>query len=177
MNVEWKSAEELNNIQGKLSFLVKDLKLEQEISNSVLLKAIGIFNLRSFFSTISEIDLSDENRSNLNINRGEGSFVFMKDKARISDPLVIETNFAKMKWIGDIQKDRRKNLSDLDLFLEMRLTISDNLPWYAAFIGGFPAAAGGLVIGSIFEDGIADISTLNYQVSGDINNPELLRLE
>ena len=177
MNVEWKSAEELNNIQGKLSFLVKDLKLEQEISNSVLLKALGIFNLRSFFSTISEIDLSNENRSNLNINRGEGSFVFMKDKARISDPLVIETNFAKMKWIGDIQKDRRKNLSDLDLFLEMRLTISDNLPWYAAFIGGFPAAAGGLVIGSIFEDGIADISTLNYQVSGDINNPELLRLE
>ena len=177
MNVEWTSAKELNNIQGRLSFLVKDLKLEQEISNSVLLKALGIFNLRSFFSTIAEIDLSDENRSNLNINRGEGSFVFMKDKARISDPLVIETNFAKMKWIGDIQKDRRNNLSDLDLFLEMRLTISDNLPWYAAFLGGFPAAAGGLVISSIFEDGITDISTLNYQVSGDINNPKLLRLE
>ena len=177
MNVEWTSAKELNNLQGKLSFLVKDLKLEQEISNSVLLKALGIFNLRSFFSTIAEIDLSDENRSNLNINRGEGSFVFMKDQARISDPLVIETNFAKMKWIGDIQKDRRNNLSDLDLFLEMRLTISDNLPWYAAFLGGFPAAAGGLVISSIFEDGITDISTLNYQVSGDINNPKLLRLE
>ena len=59
----------------------------------------------------------------------------------------------------------------------MRLTISDNLPWYAAFLGGFPAAAGGLVISSIFEDGITDISTLNYQVSGDINNPKLLRLE
>ena len=124
----------LNNLQGKLSFLVKDLRLEQEMPNSVLITALGIFNLKSFFSTISDIDLSDENQSNLNINRGEGSFIFMKDRARISDPLFIETNFAKMKWIGDIQKDRKKNLSDLDLFLEMRLTISDNLPWYAAFL-------------------------------------------
>ena len=177
MNIEWTSTKELNNLQGKLSFLVKDLKLEQEISNSMLLKALGIFNLRSFFSTIAEIDLSDENRSNLNINRGEGSFIFMKDQARISDPLVIETNFAKMKWIGDIKKDRRKNLSDLDLFLEMRLTISDNLPWYAAFLGGPAAAAGGMVIGSIFEEGITEISTLNYQVTGNINKPKLLRLE
>ena len=177
MNVEWTSAKKLNNLQGKLSFLVKDLKLEQEMPNSVLITALGIFNLKSFFSTLSEIDLSDENRSNLNINRGAGSFIFMNDRARISDPLFIETNFAKMKWIGDIQKDRKKNLSDLDLFLEMRLTISDNLPWYAAFLGGFPAVAGGMVIGSIFEEGINDISTINYQVKGDINEPELLRLE
>ena len=177
MNIEWTSAKQLNNLQGKLSFLVKDLKLDQEISNSVLLKALGIFNLKSFFSTLSEIDLSDENRNNLNIRRGAGGFIFMNDKARISDPLFIETNFAKMKWIGDIQKDRRQNLSDLDLFLEMRLTISDNLPWYGAFLGGFPAIAGGMVIGSIFEEGINEISTLNYQVKGDINNPELIRLE
>ena len=177
MNVEWISAKQLNNLQGKLSFLVKDLKLEQEVSNSVLLKALGIFNLKSFFSTLSEIDLSDKNRNNLNINRGAGGFIFMSDRARISDPLFIETNFAKMKWIGDIQKDRRKNLSDLDLFLEMRLTISDNLPWYGAFLGGFPAVAGGMVIGSIFEKGINDISTINYQVTGNIDNPQLLRLE
>ena len=59
----------------------------------------------------------------------------------------------------------------------MRLTISDNLPWYGAFLGGFPAIAGGMVIGSIFEEGINEISTLNYQVKGDINNPELIRLE
>ena len=177
MNVEWISTKKLNNLQGKLSFLVKDLRLEQEMPNSVLITALGIFNLKSFFSTISDIDLSDENQSNLNINRGAGSFIFMKDRARISDPLFIETNFAKMKWIGDIQKDRKKNLSDLDLFLEMRLTISDNLPWYAAFLGGFPAVAGGMVIGSIFEEGINDISTINYQVKGDINDPKLLRLE
>ena len=177
MNVEWISAKQLNNLQGKLSFLVKDLKLEQEVSNSVLLTALGIFNLKSFFSTLSEIDLSDENRKNLNINRGAGAFIFMSDRARISDPLFIETNFAKMKWIGDIQKDRRNNLSDLDLFLEMRLTISDNLPWYGAFLGGFPAVAGGMVIGSIFEKGINDISTINYQVTGNIDNPKLLRLE
>ena len=177
MNVEWISAKKLNNLQGKLSFLVKDFRLEQEMPNSVLITALGIFNLKSFFSTLSEIDLSDDNRNYLNINRGAGSFIFMKDRARISDPLFIETNFAKMKWIGDIQKDRKKNLSDLDLFLEMRLTISDNLPWYAAFLGGFPAVAGGMVIGSIFEEGINDISTINYQVKGDINEPELLRLE
>jgi uncharacterized protein YhdP len=34
-----------------------------------------------------------------------------------------------------------------------------------------------MVIGSIFEEGINDISTINYQVKGDINDPKLLRLE
>ncbi len=57
MNVEWISAKKLNNLQGKLSFLVKDLKLEQEVSNSVLLTALGIFNLKSFFSSNSMMQL------------------------------------------------------------------------------------------------------------------------
>jgi len=34
-----------------------------------------------------------------------------------------------------------------------------------------------MVIGSIFEKGINDISTINYQVTGNIDNPKLLRLE
>ena len=44
------------------------------------------------------------------------------------------------------------------------------------FLGGFPAVAGGIVIGSIFEEGINDISTINYQIKGDINEPDIIKI-
>ena len=64
----------------------------------------------------------------------------------------------------------------LNLDLSMRLKISENIPWYAALLGGIPAIAGGIVLESIFEDEIEDVSTLNFIVQGSIRNPEITRL-
>ena len=58
----------------------------------------------------------------------------------------------------------------------MRLKVSENIPWYAAIFGGFPALAGGLLFENIIEDSLDDVSTFKFKVSGNIQNPEIKRL-
>ena len=82
-----------------------------------------------------------------------------------------------MKWIGEISKNNNGELDALDLDLSMRLKISENIPWYAVLFGGVTALAGGVVIENIFEETIEDASTINFQVFGTINEPNIKRLD
>jgi len=81
-----------------------------------------------------------------------------------------------MKWKGEIFKNKKGQLDELNLDLAMRLKISENIPWYAALFGGMPALAGGVVLENIFEDTIEDVSTINFEVHGTIKKPEIKRL-
>ena len=65
-----------------------------------------------------------------------------------------------MRWIGQIIKDDKGLLQDLDLTLEMRLKVSENIPWYAAIFGGVPALAGGIVFENIFENSLDNVSSI-----------------
>ena len=44
-----------------------------------------------------------------------------------------------MEWKGEVLKDSVGILNELNLDLEMRLKLSENIPWYAAVFGGIPA--------------------------------------
>ena len=90
-------------------------------------------------------------------------FILVKNRALISEPIKIETSEAKMRWQGDIYKDSDGLLNNLNLDLEMRLKVSENIPWYAAVFGGFPALAGGIVLENIFDESLDDVSTLNLK--------------
>jgi uncharacterized protein YhdP len=81
-----------------------------------------------------------------------------------------------MRWVGEILKNNKGELNDLNLDLAMRLKISENIPWYAAIFGGIPALAGGVVLENIFENVIEDASTINFKMQGTIEEPDLVRL-
>ena len=112
----------------------------------------------------------------MNINRAEGKFIIGKNRALISSPLILETDEASMKWVGEIGKNSFGELNELDLDLSMRLKISENIPWYAAIFGGVTAIAGGVVLENIFEDAIEDVSTINFEIYGTIDEPNIKRL-
>ena len=82
-----------------------------------------------------------------------------------------------MRWQGDIFKDSEGLLNSLNLDLEMRLKVSENIPWYAAIFGGIPALAGGMVLENIFDESLDDVSTFKFKVTGNIDNPEIKRLD
>ena len=67
-------------------------------------------------------------------------------------------------------------LNELNLDLDMRLRVSENIPWYAAIFGGIPALAGGIVLENIFEDSLDDVSTFKFNVKGSVNDPIVERL-
>ena len=65
----------------------------------------------------------------------------------------------------------------MDLNLDLRITIGENLPWYAAILGGLPAVAGSAVINEIFEEDINDLTNYKYEITGTISEPKLERVK
>ena len=49
-------------------------------------------------------------------------------------------------------------------------TLSQNIQWYVAILGGFPAAAGAVVVTGVLEDGINQITETKYGISGSVEN-------
>jgi uncharacterized protein YhdP len=96
---------------------------------------------------------------------------------RLTSPLFIETNAAKMRWVGQIDKNSKNNLNDLDLNLDLRIRIGENLPWYAAILGGIPAVAGSAVINELFEEDINNLTNYQYEIFGTISEPKLERIK
>ena len=103
--------------------------------------------------------------------------LFSKSKMRLATPLFIETNTAKMKWVGQINKNLQNNLHSLDLNLDLKVRIGENLPWYAAILGGLPAVAGSAVINEVFAEDINDLTNFQYEVLGTISEPKLERVK
>ncbi len=174
LNIQWISLNQLKNLEGSVDFLLKDFKSDTSLSESALLRALKIFNLNAIIENInSEANLTS---SKLFINRAEGNLYIGQKRALITNPIKIETSEAKMRWKGDIFKDSEGILDNLNLDLEMRLKVSENIPWYAAIFGGIPALAGGIVFENIFDERLDDVSTFKFKVMGSIEEPLIERL-
>ena len=171
LNIQWNSIKSLINLEGRVNFLFEDLNLNTSAADSTLLIALRILNLNGIVEGIDNVT-----NGKLNINQASGNILVGKKRAFISSPIIINTNEAAMRWNGEILKNTSGELDLLNLDLSIRLKISENIPWYAALLGGLPAIAGGIVLENIFEDEIEDVSTLDFTVQGSIRNPEIIRL-
>ena len=171
LNIQWNSIKSLINLEGSVNFLFEDLNLNTSAADSTLLIALRILNLNGIVEGIDNIS-----NGTLNINQASGNILVGKKRAFISSPIIINTNEAAMRWNGEILKNTSGELDLVNLDLSMRLKISENIPWYAALLGGIPAIAGGIVLENIFEDEIEDVSTIDFIVQGSIRNPEIIRL-
>ena len=132
-------------------------------------------NLNSIIGNLNND--SNLGSSNLIINRAEGDLYIGKNRALISKPIKLETAEAKMNWSGEIIKNTNGLLDELDLDLEMRLKVSENIPWYAAIFGGIPALAGGFVFENIIDERLDNVSTFKFNVIGSVNDPKIIRLD
>ncbi len=86
--------------------------------------------------------------------------------------------------IADLQIDGAASsfafngVSDLDRGevngeLVVTLPVANNLPWVAALAGGLPVAAGVFVVSKVFEKQVNRMSSAVYEISGDIEAPEV----
>ena len=82
-----------------------------------------------------------------------------------------------MRWVGQVNKNSKNKLDELDLNLDLRVRVGENLPWYAAILGGLPAVAGSAVINEIFEEDINNLTNYQYEVLGTISEPKLKRVK
>ena len=157
-----------------MKFLVKDITLDRNLPNSTLLRTLRILNLNSLLENID-----NENRINskgIKIQRAAGNLIFSENRALINDSIDIETTDSSMLWTGFVTKNTSGAMQELNFDLSMRFKLSENIPWYAAIFGGIPALAGSFVLDNMFDGTITDISTINFKVTGDIDDPNILRL-
>jgi hypothetical protein len=176
LNVQWNSLSNIINLEGDINFLVKDIYLDRDIPDSTFLKALKVLNLNAVIDAVDDQSSSEKNDV-LKINRASGKIVLGESRGFVPGTIVLDTNEASMKWSGDVLKNKEGEMNELRLNLEMRLKISENIPWYAAIIGGIPALAGGIVFENIFEDTLDDVSTINFKVEGTVDDPILVRLD
>ncbi len=174
LNIQWISATQLKNLEGRIRFKIKDLESNTSLPDSALLNAVKVFNLNALVSSLS--DETSFNSSKLIISRAEGDFYIGQNRALISKPIKLETAEAKMSWTGEILKNNNGLMDQLDLSLEMRLKVSENIPWYAAVFGGIPALAGGFVLENIIDERVDDASTFEFNITGSIDDPKIIRL-
>tara|TARA_Y100000996_G_scaffold293293_1_gene231915 strand:- start:10068 stop:13508 length:3441 start_codon:yes stop_codon:yes gene_type:complete len=177
INLQWKELSTLSHIEGESNFILKDLVIKDSISDSLAFNLLGVLNLRNILGKLANLDLSIDEFTSTQLGRVEGDLLFSKSKARLVSPLFIETNAAKMKWVGQINKNSKNNLDDLDLNLDLRIRVGENLPWYAAILGGLPAVAGSAMINEIFEEDINNLTNYQYEVLGTISEPKLERIK
>ena len=172
INIQWNNLLELRNIEGSLDFLAKDFQVNQRNPNSALLNLIGLLDIQSFFDGYDGSSTDEY----IKFKRGSGSMIFSQKYGRVVDDFSFEADFGNMDWSGFIVKDDSGFFEELDLELSLKLNLQENIPWYAAIFGGLGVAAGTAIIGSVFEDQIEDISTIEYSVKGPLNSPNLERL-
>ena len=176
INLQWKDLSTLSFIEGEMDFILKDLFLNYSSSNTVAFNLLGVLNLRNILGKVANLDLSIDEFTSTQLSRVQGNFLLSESKLRLSSPLFVETNTAKMKWIGQINKNYNNSLDELDLNLDLRIRVGENLPWYAAILGGLPAIAGSAVINEIFEEDINELTNYQYEVLGTISKPKLRRI-
>ena len=174
LNIQWISATQLKNLEGRIRFKIKDLESNTSLPDSALLNAVKVFNLNALVSSLG--DETSFNSSKLIISRAEGDFYIGQNRALLTKPIKLETAEAKMSWTGEILKNNNGLMDQLDLSLEMRLKVSENIPWYAAVFGGIPALAGGFVLENIIDERVDDASTFEFNITGSINDPKIIRL-
>ena len=177
LNLQWKELSTLSDIEGEVDFILKDLLVKETISNSRAFNLLGILNLRNILGKIANLDLTIDEFTSTRLSRVQGDFLFNKSKMRLASPLYVETNSAKMKWVGQINKNYKDRLNELDLNLDLRVLVGENLPWYAAILGGLPAIAGSAVINEIFEEDINELTNYQYEILGTISKPKLIRIK
>ena len=177
INLQWKELSSLSHIEGASSFILKDLVIKDSIADSLAFNLLGVLNLKNILGKLANFDLSIDEFTSTQLSRVEGDLLFNKSKLRLVSPLFVETNTAKMRWVGQINKNYRNKLDELDLNLDLRVRVGENLPWYAAILGGLPAVAGSAVINEIFEEDINNLTNYQYEVSGTISEPKLERVK
>ena len=96
---------------------------------------------------------------------------FFADSAGYANINNLNLNFdvGDAEIVGTISS-KLESFDTFNLEMSFNTSLSQNIPWYVAILGGFPAAAGAVVVTEVLEDGINQITETKYGISGSADN-------
>ena len=137
-------------------------------TTNALLKVVGLINFDTWLRRL-KFDFSDLFSTGVQFDSMKGGLAFEEHQVRFDEPVVVTLPSGKLRLLG------QTNLveENIDARLIATLPVGTNLPWIAALAGGLPAAAGVYITSRLFEEQVDRISSISYQITGDLNNPEV----
>jgi len=154
---------------AQLTLSGKNLGYNDSSFNIPALRVLSLIDIQSNLTNFLSADFERLNQDSFVVDNFDGELYF--DSEGYVNIKEINLNFdvgdAKINGIitSDLEEFDTFNL-DLDFFS----TISENIPWYVAIIGGIPAAAGAVVVTDILEEDLIQISKSSYKINGNIDN-------
>ena len=154
---------------AQLTLSGKNLSYNDSSFNIPALRVLSLIDIQSNLTNFLSADFERLNQDSFVVDNFDGELYF--DSEGYVNIKEINLNFdvgdAKINGIitSDLEVFDTFNL-DLDFFS----TISENIPWYVAIIGGIPAAAGAVVVTDILEEDLIQISKSSYKINGNIDN-------
>ena len=133
------------------------------------LRVLSLIDIRSRLLNILNADFERLDQNNFFINSLDGKFFIDSSGYANIDQLKMDFDVGKAELSGTISSvDESFDNFRLEMIFDS--TISENIPWYVAILGGLPAAASAVVVTEVLEEGLSDITRTKYSVSGDVDN-------
>ena len=133
------------------------------------LRVLSLIDIRSRLLNILNADFERLDQNNFFINSLNGKFFIDSSGYANIDQLKMDFDVGKAELSGTISSvDESFDNFRLEMIFDS--TISENIPWYVAILGGLPAAASAVVVTEVLEEGLSDITRTKYSVSGDVDN-------
>ena len=154
---------------AQLTLSGKNLSYNDSSFNIPALRVLSLIDIQSNLTNFLSADFERLNQDSFVVDNFDGELYF--DSEGYVNIKEINLNFD----VGDAKINGiiTSGLEEFDTFnldLDFFSTISENIPWYVAIIGGIPAAAGAVVVTDILEEDLIQISKSSYKINGNIDN-------
>jgi len=154
---------------GLVKISGKDISYTDSTFTIDALRVLSLIDIRSRLVNILNADFDKLDQDNFFINSLSGEF--FADSAGYANINNLNLNFdvGDAEIVGTISSEL-ESFDTFDLEMSFNSSLSQNIPWYVAILGGFPAAAGAVVVTEVLEDGINQITETKYGISGSADN-------
>ena len=138
MSVNWSSLPwdvYYGNIIGDIDLNIKGLVIknrEELQAQNNLLRIVNIFNITDSFEKITNLDFRKLYKTGFSADSVSGVINITKDDLNIKSPLVFKSGSSEFSWKGNILRDEKAFLKDLNLEVVMTLPLRDYLPAYTS---------------------------------------------
>lgn len=154
---------------AQLTLSGKNLSYNDSSFNIPALRVLSLIDIQSNLTNFLSADFERLNQDSFVVDNFNGELYF--DSEGYVNIKEINLNFD----VGDAKINGiiTSGLEEFDTFnldLDFFSTISENIPWYVAIIGGIPAAAGAVVVTDILEEDLIQISKSSYKINGNIDD-------
>ncbi len=172
--IEWPGSPlniSIEGITGMVEIEGGQGRIRQAEADAGALKLLGIFDFAEIAQRLS-FDLSKILGEGHAFNSVTGSLSVDSGRVAIQDPIIIAGAGSQLTLAGDV------NLvtESLDNDLIFTLPLNKNLPWYAAYsaiVTGPLMGAGVLLAQQVFRNQIDELTSLKYEISGTLEQPEV----